>query len=47
MELTTGLDTPQCDACDRALLQAVEDGLPLVPRPFAELGIRLGMTEVR
>ena len=45
MELTTGLETPQCDACDRALLQAVEDGLPLVPRPFAELGIRLGMTE--
>ena len=35
----------QCDAQDLALLQAVEDGLPLVSRPFAELGARLGMPE--
>lgn len=35
----------QCDAQDLVLLQAVEDGLPLVPRPFAELGARLGMPE--
>lgn len=38
-------DDSQCDSRDRALLQAVEDGLPLVPRPFAALGERLGMPE--
>lgn len=37
--------TKECDAQDRALLQAVEDGLPLVPRPFAEIGKRLGVPE--
>lgn len=33
------------DERDLALLHAVEDGLPLVPRPFALLGERLHMTE--
>mgnify|MGYP000457009255 CR=1 FL=1 len=30
---------------DRALLAALEAGLPLVPRPFAALGERLGLAE--
>ncbi|MEJ5231889.1 MAG: hypothetical protein WHV64_06790 [Geminicoccaceae bacterium] len=30
---------------DRALLGALEEGLPLVPRPFAALGVRLGLGE--
>lgn len=34
-----------CDEQDLALLHAMQDGLPLVPRPFAELGARLGMSE--
>ncbi|MCB1774600.1 MAG: AsnC family protein [Gammaproteobacteria bacterium] len=35
----------ECDASDLALLHAVENGLPLVPRPFAALGEQLGMPE--
>lgn len=45
MEMTGERVSKQCDAQDLVLLQAVEDGLPLVPRPFAELGARLGMPE--
>ena len=45
MEITGERNSKPCDAQDLALLQAVEDGLPLVPRPFAELGARLGMPE--
>lgn len=45
MALIEGRENTSCDARDLALLQAVEDGLPLVPRPFAELGARLGMPE--
>jgi len=45
MALIEGLDKTSCDEHDLALLRAVEDGLPLVPRPFAELGARLGMPE--
>lgn len=33
------------DADDRRLLAAIEDGLPLRPRPFAEVGRRLGWSE--
>jgi DNA-binding Lrp family transcriptional regulator len=33
------------DAEDQALLRAIEDGLPLVARPYAELGARLDMSE--
>jgi siroheme decarboxylase len=30
---------------DRRLLAAMEDGLPLVPRPFAAIGERVGLAE--
>jgi siroheme decarboxylase len=30
---------------DRRLLAAIEDGLPLVPRPFAAIGERVGLAE--
>jgi DNA-binding Lrp family transcriptional regulator len=33
------------DDTDRRLLAAVAKGLPLVPRPFAEVGARLGLDE--
>jgi DNA-binding Lrp family transcriptional regulator len=33
------------DATDRRLLDAIEDGLPLVSRPFAELARRLALSE--
>lgn len=32
------------DKNDRAILAALEDGLPLVPEPFEEIGKRLGLT---
>ena len=32
------------DPRDREILAALEDGLPLVPEPFGEIGKRLGMT---
>lgn len=31
------------DPCDREILAALEDGLPLVPEPFAEIGKKLGL----
>lgn len=34
-----------CDEQDLLLLHAMENGLPLVPSPFSELGNRLGMPE--
>jgi DNA-binding Lrp family transcriptional regulator len=30
---------------DRRLLGAIEDGLPLVPRPYADVALRLGLSE--
>jgi DNA-binding Lrp family transcriptional regulator len=33
------------DPTDRALLSAVQGGLPFVPRPYAEIGARLGLAE--
>lgn len=33
------------DPADRALLAALEDGLPLVPRPYAAIGARIGLGE--
>lgn len=33
------------DAADRRLLAAIEDGLPLVARPFAAIGGTTGLTE--
>ena len=35
----------EADAADRHLLSAIEDGLPLVPRPFAKVAQSLGWTE--
>ena len=36
---------PQVDEADRRLLAAIQHGLPLVPRPYAEIGARLGLSE--
>ncbi len=33
------------DAVDRALLDIIQSGFPLVPRPYAEMGRRLGISE--
>lgn len=33
------------DAADRALIAAIEDGLPIAPRPYAEVACRLGWRE--
>ena len=33
------------DATDRALIEATQAGLPLTPRPFAEVARRIGATE--
>jgi len=38
---------PQVDEADRRLLAAIQQGLPLVPRPYAEIGARLGLTEAQ
>ena len=38
-------ESPDLDARDRLLLAAVQDGLPLVSRPYAELGRRTGLSE--
>lgn len=45
MGLNTEQPTTLFDAIDLALLQAIEDGLPLASRPYAELGERLGLSE--
>ena len=42
----TGRTSPLLDETDRRLLAAIQSGLPLVPRPYAELGARLGLSEV-
>jgi len=33
------------DETDRRVLAAIQNGLPLVARPFAEVGVRLGLSE--
>lgn len=33
------------DATDRAIVNALQEGFPLTPRPFAEAGAALGLTE--
>lgn len=33
------------DATDRRILEATQAGLPFVPRPYAEIAARLGLTE--
>jgi len=42
---TEGHTEPPLDARDRALVGAVQQGLPLAARPYAEVGRRLGMSE--
>jgi len=41
----TPLPPEALDATDRALLNALQRGFPLAPRPFAEVADRFGMTE--
>jgi DNA-binding Lrp family transcriptional regulator len=36
---------PSVDESDRRLLAAIQHGLPLVPRPYAEIGAQLGLSE--
>lgn len=45
LALDTPADTSVLRPADRALLQALTDGLELVSAPYAALGARLGMTE--
>lgn len=35
------------DATDRALIAELQEGLPIVSRPYARIGERLGMTEAK
>jgi len=35
----------EIDQTDLALLRALQDGIPIVPRPFKDLGERLGLDE--
>ena len=39
------VDSSGIDADDRRLLETIQEGLPLVSRPFADVGARLGMAE--
>ena len=39
------MENEQLDDLDRALLNAVQWDFPLVPRPYAEIGERLGTSE--
>jgi len=36
---------PRVDEADRRLLAAIQHGLPLVARPYAEIGAQLGLSE--
>ena len=45
MVVTDLATTETINSRDLALLHAVQDGLPMVPEPYAELGARLGMSE--
>lgn len=37
--------TPPLDATDRRIVNALQEGFPLSPRPYAEVADRLGLTE--
>lgn len=39
------LQRPQVDEADRRLLVVIQHGLPLVPRPYAEIATALGISE--
>lgn len=41
----TPLPAETLDAADRAILNLLQDGFPLVPHPFAEAGAALGLDE--
>ena len=41
----TALSADALDATDRAILNALQDGFPLQPHPFAEAGAALGLDE--
>lgn len=41
----TALSPDALDATDRAILNALQDGFPLTPHPFAEAGKALGLGE--
>ncbi|MGL4526874.1 MAG: Lrp/AsnC family transcriptional regulator, partial [Aestuariivirga sp.] len=43
--IRTPLPPEALDATDRAILNALQKGFPLVPRPFAATGQSLGLTE--
>ncbi|GGW43137.1 hypothetical protein GCM10011452_34370 [Gemmobacter lanyuensis] len=45
MPADRGAATTHLQGADRAILQALSDGLPLLPRPYAALAARLGLTE--
>lgn len=45
MDMTDRPAVAMPDARDRQLLAAIHGGLPLVSRPYAEVGARLGMVE--
>lgn len=40
-----GASAPPVDDTDRRVLAAIQGGLPLVPRPYAEIGARVGLAE--
>ncbi len=42
-----GVDLSAIEPLDRPLAAAIEDGLPLVARPFLEIGQGIGLTEAR
>lgn len=37
--------TPEIDATDRRIVNALQEGFPLSPRPYAEAAARLGLSE--
>lgn len=37
--------TPALDATDRQIVNALQEGFPLSPRPYAEVATQLGLTE--
>jgi len=42
---STAGKSPDLDVIDRQLLDIIQTGFPLVPRPYAELGEKLGIPE--
>ena len=43
--LSMSTSLPSLEEADRRLLAAIQNGLPLVSRPFAEIGAHLGLSE--